>query len=105
MFGNKKTILIFSILHLIWFFIASIVLDLIFGPTFLLVSGPNFSQNIMIYSLLGNGTMLLFSALIGISIYKYAKLHNKKNPVLGAIVGLLLGFIYGFIYYFIYAKE
>jgi hypothetical protein len=101
----KKAILVFSILHLIWFFTYSIVLDAIFGPNFLLVRGPNFSENLMIYTLLGNGIMILLSALIGISIYKYAKMNNKKKPLLSAIVGLLLGFIYGFIYYFIYAKE
>jgi len=101
----KKAILTFSILHLLWFLSSTTILNMIFGPTFLLISGPNFSENLMIYSLLGNGIMIILSALIGISIYKYAKINNKKKPLLSAIVGLLLGFIYGFIYYFIYAKE
>jgi hypothetical protein len=105
MFGSKKAIIIFSILHLLWFLSSTTILNMIFGPTFLLVSGPNFSQNLMTHTLLGNGIMILFSALIGISIYKYAKINNKKKPILSAIVGLLLGFIYGFIYYFAYTKE
>lgn len=105
MFGSKKAILIFSILHLLWILLSSIILNAIFGANFLLVSGSNFSQNLMIYNLFGNGLMIILSALIGISIYSYAKANNKKRPLLSAIVGLFLGFIYGFIYYFIYTRK